>query len=307
MIRTARGSQASASLAVIEAGVAEHRRCPDCGTLGAASRGLRWYQCKNCGNTFNAATSTPPAGLHHKERWLEFGTCLAERETVRAPVGRCGLAVKTAFRWRHRLLAAESQDPPKLAGIVEADETYLLESRKGERHLGHKAHRRGGKASERGLSSEQVPVLVSADHSGKTVSAVLPAVNADTLQKVIEPVVDDDIVLIGDGLRANPLCDAAISVRREAINLSGRELVRNAFRIQIVNSRHGLGLLRGFLRRNRGLATKYLDKYLRWFQQVELNNTSPRTCFGSAIEVMHTICKPTQTRTHPKQYTACAR
>ena len=142
--------------------------------------------------------------------------------TVRASAGRCRLAVTTDFRRRHRCLAAESRDPRRLAGIVEADETNLLESRRGERHLDRKARRRGGKASKRGLSSEQVPVLVAADRSGMTVAAVLPAVNADALRDVIEPVVDDDIVLGGDGHRACPPCAAATGVRREALNLSGR-------------------------------------------------------------------------------------
>ena len=87
------------------------------------------------------------AGLHRKERWLEFGTCLAEGETARASAGRSGLAVNTAFRWRHRFLAAESQDPRRLAGIVEAAETYVPESRKGARHLDRKARRRSGMAS----------------------------------------------------------------------------------------------------------------------------------------------------------------
>ena len=67
-----------------------------------------------------------------------------------------------------------------LKGIVEADETYVLESRKGARGLGRKARRRGGKA-KRGLSREQVPVLMAADRSGTTVSAVLPRVDAAAL------------------------------------------------------------------------------------------------------------------------------
>ncbi len=90
-------SQASASLAAIEAGVGEDRQCPHCGAAGAISRGkargLRRYQCKGCGKTFNAATGTPLAGLHRKERWLEFGNCLADGETVRASArGAAGLA-----------------------------------------------------------------------------------------------------------------------------------------------------------------------------------------------------------------------
>ena len=280
------GSQASASLAAIEAAVGEDRRCPHCGTPGAVSRGkargLRRYQCKGCGRTFNAATGTPLSGLHRKERWLAFGNCLSEGMTVRASAGHCRLAVNTSFRWRHRFLATRQLGSRKLTGIVEADETYVLESRKGERQLDRKARRRGGKAGRRGLSDEQVPVLVAADRSGMTVSASLPAVNAAALRKVIEPVVDGDIVLVSDGHRAYPPCAAAMGVRHEALNLSGGERVRDAFHIQTVNSRHGQ--LKGFLRRYRGIATKYLDNYLQWFQHIELENASSRTCLAAAID-----------------------
>ena len=206
-------SDRSASLAAVEASVGEDRQCPHCGTPGAVSRGkargLRRYQCKGCKKTFNAATGTPLAGLHRKDRWLAFGTCLADGLTVRASAQRCGFAVNTAFRWRHRFLTAENQKPRKLTGLVEADETYVLKSRKGERNLGRKARHRGGKASKRGLSDEQVPVLVAADRSGTTASTVLPAVKADTLRYAIEPVVDKDIVLVTDGHRAYPPCAAS--------------------------------------------------------------------------------------------------
>ena len=278
-------SDRSASLAAVEASVGEDRQCPHCGTPGAVSRGkargLRRYQCKGCKKTFNAATGTPLAGLHRKDRWLAFGTCLADGLTVRASAQRCGFAVNTAFRWRHRFLTAEHQKPRKLTGLVEADETYVLKSQKGERNLGRKARHRGGKASKRGLSDEQVPVLVAADRSGTTASTVLPAVKADTLRAAIEPVVDKDIVLVTDGHRAYPPCAAALGVHHEALNLSGGNRVRDVFHIQTVNNRHSQ--LKNFLRRYRGVANKYLDNYLRWFQRLELENASPRTCLATAI------------------------
>ena len=87
------------------------------------ARGLRRYQCKGCGRTFNALTGTPLSGLHHKERWLSFGASLAKGETVKASAARCDVAVSTAFRWRHRFLAAARSDSEVLKGIVEADAT----------------------------------------------------------------------------------------------------------------------------------------------------------------------------------------
>ena len=119
------------------------------------ARGLRRYQCKGCGRTFNALSGTPLSGLHHKERWLSFGASLAKGETVKASAARCDVAVSTAFRWRHRFLRGGAERFGGVKGIVEA-ETYVLESRKGARGLGRKARRRGGKAKKRGLGSGAV-------------------------------------------------------------------------------------------------------------------------------------------------------
>ena len=162
------------------------------GVCGATS-------ARAAGRTFNALSGTPLSGLHHKERWLSFGASLAKGETVKASAARCDVAVSTAFRWRHRFLAAARSDSEVLKGIVEADETYVLESRKGARGLGRKARRRGGKAKKRGLSREQVPVLMAADRSGTTVSAVLPRVDAAALAAALDPVVAKDALLVSDG------------------------------------------------------------------------------------------------------------
>ena len=57
----------------------------------------------------------------------------------------CGVHPTTAFRWRHRFLRAPADDKPRsLSGIVEADETFILESFKGRwSDLPRKACKRG--------------------------------------------------------------------------------------------------------------------------------------------------------------------
>ena len=279
-------SEGAASKAAIELGVDEARRCPHCSSEGAVSRGmargLRRYQCKGCGRTFNALSGTPLSGLHHKERWLSFGASLAKGETVKASAARCDVAVSTAFRWRHRFLAAARSDSEVLKGIVEADETYVLESRKGARGLGRKARRRGGKAKKRGLSREHVPVLMAADRSGTTVSAVLPRVDAAALTAALDPVVVKDALLVSDGGASYPPCAAALGVSHEALNRSMGERVRGDLHVQTVNSRHSR--LKDFLRPRRGIATRYLDNYLSWFHLVGLApGANDRACLAAAI------------------------
>ena len=126
-----------ASVAAVEMGVGEDRTCPRCGTRGSKangkSQGLQRYLCRSCNRTFGATTGTSMNGLHHKELWLTYSECLANGDTIATAAKRCGIAVSTAFRWRHRFLAGINTSTDKLKGIIEADETYFLESRKGDR------------------------------------------------------------------------------------------------------------------------------------------------------------------------------
>ena len=102
-----------------------------------------------------------------------------------------------------------------------------------------KARKRGGKATKRGLSDEQVPVLVATDRSGATVSAVLPAVNAEALRDVLAPVIDKDALLVTDGGTSYPPCAAAMGVSHEALKpVVRRTRSRGELHIQAVNNRH---------------------------------------------------------------------
>ena len=204
--------QGEDALAAIELGVDDERR----------------YRCKACGKTFGALTGTALSALHYKERWLPFGEALAEGETIVESAERCGIAPSTAHRWRHRFLKAPRQAPDRLRGIVEADETFVLESRKGERTLDRKPRRRAGKAHKRGLSREQVPVLVAADRTGETLSCTLPILNAKSVTQALEPVVARDALLVSDANRGYPPVAAALDIPHETINRSAGERVRGA-------------------------------------------------------------------------------
>ena len=269
----------NASLMAIEAQLEETRQCPHCKASGAVSkgmaRGLRRYQCKACNKSFNAATGTALQGLHNKGECLAFGNCLTEGMTVRKAAEYWDFAISTSFRWRHRFLSTQDHNTLNLKGIVEADETYVLESRKGERNLDRKARKRGGKASKRGLSDEQVPIFFAVDRSGTTVCSVLPSVTGDNVQAVLEPMIDDDIILVTDGNNIYPPCAKSLGIKHEALNLSAGERKRGAFNISRVNNRHSL--FKDFLHRFRGVSSKYLGNYLRWFQRYVLLKLPPRS------------------------------
>ena len=270
----------------IESRVDENRQCPQCQTPGAVSRGqangLRRFRCKGCGKSFNALTGTPLARLRLRDRWLDFGDSLCAGDTVRGAAARCDVAKSTAFRWRHRFLAAATGRATVLGGIVEADETFFLSSRKGERDLDRPARHRGGKATKPGLSKEQVPVLIAVDRSGATVSAVLPDLSSESIKPVLEPVIAKDALLVTDGGTYYPKVARDLGIHHEAVNQSAGERSRGELHIQTAHSRHEG--LKGFVRHFRGVASKNLANYVRWFHISVLSPSStPQSCLNAAL------------------------
>ena len=278
-----------AVLAVLEERIGPDRSCPHCSATGAVIRGrsdgLRRYFCKTCRKTFNALTGTPLARLRLKEHWTAFAASLGADETVVQASERCGVSSSTAFRWRHRFLRAVTSGAVRLRGVVEADETFVLASRKGERRLDRKPRKRGGKAAKRGRSDEQTPVLVAVDRSGTTVSAVLAAVSAAAIRAVLEPVLDRDALLVTDGCTGYARCATELGVSHVGLDQSAGERRRGELHIQTVNSRHER--LKGFLRRHRGVATRYLDNYLRWLHLAILpRRTTARSILAATAGIL---------------------
>jgi transposase-like protein len=262
------------SLAAVGQNRVDRTGCPHCGSQklhrwGHVS-GLPRYRCVDCRRSFNALTGTPLARLRKKEQWAAQTQALITGESLVKAAKRCNVAVSTAFRWRHRFLSAPALDKPsQLTGIVEVDETYILESFKGKRAgLPRPAHKRGGMAKTRGLSAEQIPVLVARDRVGQTTDAVLAKRDRASVTAALGGVVTPENQLCCDGGKAIvsfarkakiPCCilPKPGGPRPEAPNLH----------INNVNGYHGR--LKEWLRPFHGVATEYLDHYLGWRRIVE--------------------------------------
>jgi transposase-like protein len=252
--------------------------CPHC-TAGhvikhGTANGLQRYRCRGCGKTFCALTGTPLAGLHKRGKWLDHVTALSEGLILRKVAERLHIAVSTAHRWRHRFLAApKTVQSHALAGIAEADETYFLRSHKGQRQgLNRPPRKRGGRAKKRGLSAEQVPVLVVRDRSGGTADFILAAADKKHVAAVLKPLLASDSILCTDGSGSLAAAAKEIGIEHHALNLTAGIRVIGPWHVQNVNAYHSR--LKDFMRRFRGVATRYLDSYLGWFRTIERSPTA---------------------------------
>jgi len=252
----------------------ERQGCPHCASREIVgwgrSDGLLRYRCKSCRRTFNALTKTPMAHLRKREKWLAHARAMIEGRSLAKTAELCGVHPTTAFRWRHRFLRAPADDKPRtLNGIVEADETFILESFKGRRSdLPRAARKRGGTARHPGSYQDNIPVLVARDRKGATFDAVLPQDDSASIAAALTGIVTPGNHLVGDG--GKPLAAFARKARIpfHAVPAPGKPTPEAPhLHINNVNPYHSR--LKQWLNRFNGVATKNLPNYLGWRRALE--------------------------------------
>jgi len=252
--------------------IANPARCPHCAShelwSWGSSGGLPRFRCKQCKRTFNAVSCSPVANIRLRQKWDQYLRCILASLSLRASARACGISLQTAFLWRHRFLALlERHKPPSLEGIVEADETYFLESQKGSRHLSRPARHRGGRSKYRGLSHEQVPVLVARDRHKVTIDAVLPSGSLEAVSNALGGAVADDAVLCTDGSPTLAAFAMRYGLIHEAVSATPGARIRRGYHIQNVNAYHKR--LKEWLGRFHGVSTKWLPSYLTWRRYID--------------------------------------
>lgn len=268
--------------ALLDSGGPDLVQCPHCDgaqvSKWGTAHGLQRYRCRGCRRSFNALTGTPLARLRHKSVWLGFASALQQTLSVRKSAKACGVAVSTAFRWRHRFLATPTASKPvQMSGIVEADETFFRRSYKGLRRWtasdtaapGRAPRRRGAPTGRRGTPlDEQVPVLIVRDRQKTTSDAVLNNLTAKAIGTHLVPLLAQDALLCTDTASAYGVIARQAGIRHEPLNISAGERVRDkVFHIQNVNAYDSR--LKAWMRPFNGVATRYLHNYLGWRRMIE--------------------------------------
>jgi transposase-like protein len=252
--------------------------CPYCGNSAVVRngsyRGRQRYMCRAeaCGRTFNDFTGTPFHGAHHPEKWEKFLDFVLEGLSLRKIAKALNINLSTAFFWRHKFLRAlNAAAQTELAGIVESDETYVLESRKGQKGFKDRLPRhRGGVATRRGISREQVCIFVATDRHGKVVSTVagFGRLTTKDIKELLEPHAERISALCSDEEAQFKGAAARLSLPHHRLNSKrGGRVKYGVYHIQNVNAYHSR--LKDWSRRFNGVSTRWLGHYLGWHRVLD--------------------------------------
>ena len=225
------------------------------------------YQCKGCGRKFTYDTKQITSNSHQStDSWITVIEDTLSMTSLDETAEKIGVCHETAFNMRHKLLAymeSMTESFALLDELVEADETYILESQKGVRCVDRKPRKHGEGATKRGLSNELYCVCVATDRSNNLVATCVNRAkpSSDDLVNALASHIVPQSVLLCDGATAyNKLAD---TLESKKVELVGHESYDRLYHLNTVNSLHSR--IKAMFRQLRGVASKYLNRYLALF------------------------------------------
>lgn len=235
--------------------------------------GRQRYQCKTCHKTFNALTETALSGMRLPNKLDAYLICMTDSMTLRQSAVRCRVSLDTSFHLRHRLMRLIEEDQAGLlTGIVEMDETFFRESCKGERNLSRPPRKRGGvkehSHKRRGSKIERhvkkIPVLTLCNRQQQVVDSMLPHLWWETIYDQIKDHIPQGVPVCADALpQHRVVADKLGLILKELATTAGQHVLEGVFHLQHVNAYHShlKSWINGVFK---GVATKYLNRYLGW-------------------------------------------
>lgn len=260
-------------------------QCPICGDQNAKfirkgiQRGKQRFLCKSCGRKFTYDTKQLTSNSQQpKESWIVVLEDTLSLTPIDDTAEKIGVCHSTAFRMRHKLLVymeeAVSASAP-LEALIEADEAYVPESQKGTRVTHRKPRKHGEGVSKRGLSNEQLCVCFATDRDHRAIARCVNRAkpSSEDLVRALAGHISKESVILCDGAAGYNLL--AEKTECEKVALVGHESYNKVYHLNTVNSLHSR--FKEMMRKFRGVATKYLNRYAALFTLIAMCADRPVT------------------------------
>ena len=247
--------------------------CPICGKKHiqkfGSSSGIQRYRCKDCGKTFTEYTKTVFFSTKKDyNTWFQYIELMMTGLSLAKIANKLNMSVLTAFRWRHKILNAikKQLSQSQVNGVVQADETFLLESHKGKHIDGIISRKRGGVANYRGISHQQVGIMVAIDGDKNIVADIYGKGRLTTqqIEGVLGQKIQDESILVTDYHKS--YIKFAESHHLQHKRIARGKYKNGEYHINNVNSYHKG--FKDFMKSFNGVSTRYLANYINWFSWI---------------------------------------
>lgn len=251
--------------------------CPICGDSrivrnGHRKDGTQKFICRSCGKTFGITTNSISSGSKKTLNvWSKYISCMLEGLTIEASAAKCNISKNTSFAWRHKILDAlqNMAEEVRLSGVVEADETFVALSYKGNHkqsksfQMPRSAHKRGHDLHGNVKMSEYACVPCAVTRDGLSIARIAKPgiITSETLSDFYKDRIAENSVVVADtNSKYNRFAEANKLALVGIKHGKGSEGIYNMGHINNYHSQ-----MKKFINgRFNGVSTKYLNNYLVW-------------------------------------------
>ena len=251
------------------------------------------YQCKACGSTQFRDANTPLYNLKLKDKWTDFVYIMLDREqpmSNRRISEELEFDIKTAQRWRHKFLSSLNEvNPLELEEEVEIDEVYLKFCVKGV--IGKEKYEKyffyGSpdnveselRKKEKKMQKEKYQSIFLCQHNRMGDFDFLPIkiqkkgiVSKEDLERVMKELdLSKRTVITDKETSMMSYMNTLYNVNHLTFRSSDikKGILENK-KVHNNNINNTMMLLREWLKVFRGVSTKYIWNYLKWFRFLNL-------------------------------------
>lgn len=236
-------------------------KCPHCKSEDVIKygsyNGIQRYKCKNnkCERTFTKQTESPfRYSKKFKENCHKYKELYEKGLTIRECAEVLNISIVTSFFWRHRFLYNLKQVNyvEKLCDYAELTRVVLLENFKGDRYSKNKEKDKISIVNAMNKSIDIISIIAARNHLGFR-----------ELKENIEPRIDKKAIAVA-------FLDGRLQAFSDKHNTINKIRIR---RIDItpIDASYSVKIKR-WLKKFRGVATKYIDHYLSWRANEYKNN-----------------------------------
>ncbi len=232
------------------------------------------------------------------KQWSDYIRYMLYGLSLRKIALEVGISKTTAFNWHHKIIKAMTayQSETQLNGEIQLDETYFLLNLKGpwrNKNMPRLPKKHGTPSVKRGVSNEQVCVLIGIDDTDQILTKVIGQGNPlgkDIYQALASKIVKQSTI-ITDSKSAYKEASTILECELHQIP-SGKHRLGD-YNLGAMNQYHSE--LKSWFKRFKGVSTKHLEGYLMWFRFIKslnytLNfNQQERFLLSYAISIEATI------------------
>ena len=264
--------------------------CPRCGDSRVAKNGsfrlrsgerVQRYLCRACGRTFSPLTGKPAYRLRKRAEWNAMVHLLQTELPLRQTASRLSISLSTAFRWRHRALAYLNRRVcAPLGGDVSVRFFRVKYSEKGSRICNGPGSWGYWNIARRGPEPEWRPRPRMATSGKRRFRLLIEGRPVGVM--VAQNEGGCELCILGQGRTTPELFGRGLA---QLVKPGSQVFSFGGFRHDFEEACEALGLAHhdghpspdrvrvaplpgSWLRRFKGVATRYLAHYLAWFRDI---------------------------------------